>query len=302
MDGRRRVHRRVALRQRPGAALILAGGEEAEQAEQRVGQADHPAARRLGDTEVVHEGPGVVLRQLRDLRLDLAGQGHVGRRLGQRARPSSSSRAASPSWSSSMLSTTSTGFWVRKRKPRSRRSSSASRPKPQRLAVGQVRQQPIQQRLFQRALLALGGRPMATGGAQLLQPLLDHAQVGDRELELQLDVAPRINRSLGRAGIEGAATCSSASALRIWASTSGWMVPRGPRRRDRDVHVGDVGGVVFLVEQLGEAIQSLIGHLDDRDVGEAAAGIAADLGMPAGQGVEDGAFDPGRPTMVTCTA
>ena len=82
VDGAGRVERRVADAQCPGAALVLAGGEEAEQAEQAVGQADHPTTRCLGDAEVLHEGTSIVGRQLRDLRLDLAGQrGNVSMRL-----------------------------------------------------------------------------------------------------------------------------------------------------------------------------------------------------------------------------
>src|SRR6266568_1854875 len=74
MDGGGGGDGRLALTQRPGTALVLARGEEAEEAQQAVGQPDHASPRRLGDAKVGHEQFGVLARQLADLLLELARQ------------------------------------------------------------------------------------------------------------------------------------------------------------------------------------------------------------------------------------
>ena len=70
----------------------------------------------------------------------------------------------------------------------------------------------------------------------------------------------------------------------------------GRRRRGRQVDVGDVGLDDLLgLEDLGEAVEALVGHLHDPDV-EGDAAVAAGLGVATGQGVEDGRLAaPGKP-------
>src|SRR5205807_1661552 len=76
MDRRGSIHRGCAVSQRPGAAFVLAGGEEREKPQQSVGEPDHAASGRLGDPEVLEEGAGILGRKLGDLGLELPGEGH----------------------------------------------------------------------------------------------------------------------------------------------------------------------------------------------------------------------------------
>ena len=103
-----------ALADGPGAALVLARGEERDEAEQRVGRADHAVEARLGEAQVLAEGLRVLRRELRHLGLD--GRRHRAqrearaRREGREARASRGARAASFTWSSPRFTTSSTGF------------------------------------------------------------------------------------------------------------------------------------------------------------------------------------------------
>ena len=64
--------------------------------------------------------------------------------------------------------------------------------------VGERRQDALEHDQLALVRLALGGRAVATAGAQLLDALLDHGQVGERELQLEaLDVAPRVDAAVG---------------------------------------------------------------------------------------------------------
>ena len=147
-------------------------------------------------------------RQLGDLRLDACRRGRPRRSAAARSAsaPAREIAAASRLLPSPMLRITSTGFWVRKRKPRSRcSSSSVELERAERSSLRQVRLEPLQQLLLEGVLLALAGRSVATAGAQLLEPLLDDRQVGHRELQVQLvDVPPRVGRRRQCRVVEGA--------------------------------------------------------------------------------------------------
>ena len=176
-----------------------------------VGQADDAAAARLGDAQVLHEERRVVLGELarspprscrpaprrpscgwpiaylrppprasaRSAQLRLVDvQHHQHRLLGQEP------VATQPS---------------APRRRRGRRSGAACPSDEVRLAAASS--SASSWAFCSRS----AGDAVAAGGAQLLQPLLDHRQVGDRELQVELlDVAPRIGRALGGAGLEGA--------------------------------------------------------------------------------------------------
>ena len=64
------TRRRVA-RNRPGAALVLADGEERDVAEQIVAGANHAIEPGLAQAEIRHERGGIGGIELRDLELDL---------------------------------------------------------------------------------------------------------------------------------------------------------------------------------------------------------------------------------------
>ena len=83
----------------PGAALVLAGGEEADQIEQRVAGADEAVARALCEAQVGEERRAVAGIELRDLGLHLRRQHHrLGAgSLGRSATSAGSGFATSPS-------------------------------------------------------------------------------------------------------------------------------------------------------------------------------------------------------------
>ena len=73
----RRLLRARAAADGPGAALVLAGGEERDEAEQRVRGADHAVEAGLGEAEVVAEGRGVLGGELTPSRASIgADTGH----------------------------------------------------------------------------------------------------------------------------------------------------------------------------------------------------------------------------------
>jgi hypothetical protein len=160
------------------------------------------------------------------------------------------------------------------------------------MALGQVRQQPIQQLLLPGVLLPLARRAVPARGAQLLQSFLHHRQIGEGELQVQLvDVAPWIRRTIRGRVVERARDMEQG----VRVADQGEHVRLDgafPRRasRDRDVHVRHVGRRRLLrVEQLGQPVQALIGDLHHADVRRRpAAGEAAGFRVAAGQRVEDG--------------
>ena len=98
--------------------------------------------------------------------------------------------------------------------------------------------------------LALRGRAVAAGGAQLLDALLDDAQVGEGELQLELlDVALGIDaQQRVRHGVVGERAHHVQEGVGV--AQTGQLVGRDVRMGSalrghggrRQVHVGDVGG------------------------------------------------------------
>ncbi len=93
-------------------------------------------------------------------------------------------------------------------------------------ALGQRRQDPLQDDLLPFVGLLLGSRAVPPGLLQLLEALLDHTQVGKRELQLQLfDVTGRIDaqqRVRDRVVLEGAHDMEE----RVGIAQSGQLVGR----------------------------------------------------------------------------
>ena len=112
----------AAVRDRPGARLVGPGGEEADQAEQLVAQADDPLEARAppgpGPRGRRRPPPRPARRSPSRSRADSAST--IVWRCLIRERASATSSAARAMSASPTLSSTSTGFSVRKRKPRMR--------------------------------------------------------------------------------------------------------------------------------------------------------------------------------------
>ena len=121
------------------------------------------------------------------------------------------------------------------------------------------------------------------------------------------------SRSRSRAGSTEPSGCGfagSSNARTTWSSASRVAQPRevlggqvlgadmalGRGGRRRQVDVGDVGlDDLLRLEDLGEPVEPLVGHLDDADV-ELHPAEAARLGVAAGERVEDGRLArPGKP-------
>ena len=206
-----------------------------------------------GQPELLHERGGLVGVELAELHLDLGRQRvderHGDGRSARRSRPRSRSPTAMSV--SPTLSSTRTGFWVRKRKPRIAFSSS---PVSSRSRIGQPSTRPAWSRLEDR-LLALVGvpfglRPVTAARLEPLEAALGHRQVGQDELEVEpLEIAPGVDRALGvrhRRVLEHAHDVEQ----RVRVAQPGEVLGRqllgpdptlGRRRRRRQVHVGHVG-------------------------------------------------------------
>ena len=152
----------------------------------------------LGQPQVGPEDGRLLLVELADLHLDARRQRRrpacrAGRAVRAPRRPDRPRGGMSPS---PMLSSTSTGFSVRKRKPRMR----SARPRRQlevadRLAGAEGGHDALQDGQLAVVGLALRRRAVVARRPQLLEALLDHPQVGQGELQVQaLDVAPRVDR------------------------------------------------------------------------------------------------------------
>ena len=162
----------------------------------------------------------------------------------------------------------------------------------------ELRLEPAQDDLLALVRLALGRRPVAAAGAEPLEPTVDHREVGEDELEVQLlEVARRVHASPTGCGSDGSSnartTWSSASDSRSRArcSAGSSSVPTWPSRRSRrrgQVDVGHVGVDDLLrLEDLGQPVEARVRHLDHADV-ERQRAEPAGLGVTARQGVEDG--------------
>ena len=115
--------------------------------------------------------------------------------------------------------------------------------------LGEGRQDALQDLQLPLVGLPLGRRAVASGGAQLLDALLDHAKVGQRELQLQLlQVAARVDaqQRVGH-GVVGEGPHDVQEGVSV--AQAGQLVGRdvavrralGRHGRRRQVHVGDVG-------------------------------------------------------------
>ena len=157
--------------------------------------------------------------------------------------------------------------------------------------------EPPQDDLLALVRLALGRRPVPAAALQPLEAALGHRQVGQDELEVEaLEVARRVDAAVGmrvRRVLEGADHVEQRVGVAqprqvVGRQLLGADVPLGRRRGRRQVHVRDVGLHDLLrLEDRGQPVEPVVGHLDDADV-EGDAAVAAGLGMAAGERVEDG--------------
>ncbi len=173
-----------------------------------------------------------------------------------------------------------------------------------RLAGLQARVDPPQDDLLALGRLALRLRPVAPAALESLQAPLGHRQVGQDELEVELlKVARRIDTAGGMrmdGVVEGANDVEEGVRIAQPREVVGRKLLRAdaPLRRGRrrgQVHVRDIGvdGLPWL-EDGSEPVESVIRDLHDPDV-EGDAPVATGLGVPAGQGVEDGGLAaPGK--------
>ena len=120
------------------------------------------------------------------------------------------------------------------------------------------------------------GDPVAAARLQPLEPPIDEGEVGDDELEVEpVEVAPRVDRAL-RVGMRVVLERPDDVEQRVRLAEPGEVLggqllgPDAALRRGRrggQVDVGDVGVDDLLgLEDLGQAVQALVGHLDDADV------------------------------------
>ena len=126
--------------------------------------------------------------------------------------------------------------------------------------------------------LALGRRAVAAASPEPLEAALDHREVGQDELEVELlEVAGRVDgarrvRLRRRSPRSAQTTWSSASESRSRArcSAGSSSVPTRPSvdaRRRRQVHVGHVGLDDLLgLEDLGQPVEPLVGDLDHAEL------------------------------------
>ena len=155
--------------------------------------------------------------------------------------------------------------------------------------------QPFEEGLEAEGAFALAGLHGADFGFEALEAALDDGEVGEGEFEVHhLDVAVGVDRALGmgdRVVAEGADDMDE-------GVHAGEVVDELPRRplafaeglagsREVDVLDGCVGDFFRPVEA-GEGVDTLVGDVDDADVGLAGGRVGADLGGAAGDGVEDG--------------
>ena len=309
VDRAGRVHRGRPVRDRPGAHLVRSGGQEADEPEQPVREGDDPVQAALGDAQLLGEDGRLLRVELAELHLD-PGRERVHERVavvvagGDLDATSSAGPASSPS---PTLSRTRTGFWVRKRKPRSAFSSSAIEPGvADRVAVDEADPDPLQDRppraRSPRARPACRGDRCRGAAPGAGRPSHRSARTNSRSSCSRSRQASTDPAGCGWCGSSQArTTCSSASASRSRprcsaGSSSVPTRPFGRCGRRRQVDVGHVGVDDLLrVEDLGEAVEADVRDLDHPDV-ELHPAEPAGLGVAARQRVEDGGLaGPGKP-------
>ncbi len=166
----------------------------------------------------------------------------------------------------------------------------------QRLALAQARHDALQDLELALVGFALGRRAMPAGRLQLLDAPLDHAKVGQHELEVELlNVPPWINRA-ERMRHRRVVECPHHVQQFVGRAQSGQLVGRNlgrltsirRQRRRRQVDIGHIGRDLALgLEHLGQLGQSVVRHLDHADV-DGRAAKAAGLGLATRERVENG--------------
>ena len=205
-----------------------------------------------------------------------------------------------------MFSSTSTGFSVRKRKPRMRLGlvlgqlevAHAACP---RAAPARCARAPRARARWPRARPACRDGPVVCSFSMRFSTTPRSASTNSRSSCSTSRHGSTEPSGCATAGSSKArTTCSSSSAVRSRASWSagisaGLASVRRQRRR-RQVDVGHVGRDLALgLEHLGQLGQSLVRHLDHADV-DGHAAEAAGLGLAAGERVENGCLArPGKP-------
>ena len=156
---------------------------------------------------------------------------------------------------------------------------------------------PAQHDLFAPGRLAFRLCAVLAAALEALEPALGHREVGERELEIELlEIACGIDaaggmwvgRILERADdVEQRVRVPQPREM-VGGQLLGAHPTFGRGRRGRQIRVGDVGLDDLLgLEDLGEPIEPLVGHLDDAHV-ERDPAVATGLGVAAGQRVENG--------------
>ena len=145
--------------------------------------------------------------------------------------------------------------------------------------------------------LAFGLGPVAAAAGQPFEASIGHRQVRHEELEVEpLEVAGRVDTPL-RVGHGRVLERADHVEQRIGVAQPREMVgrqllgpdvPLGRGRRGRQVHVRDIGlDDLLRLEDRGERVEARVRDLHDPDVQRDAA-VAAGLGVPAGERIEDG--------------
>ena len=183
--------------ERPGPALLLAGGEERAQAEQVVGGVDEPGQRALAEAQgLEHLGP--LARGRAGRPRPRAARTCRGPRPCPPARPRPGRRTASTSssWSSPTLTTASTGWLVSRKYGR----SSSPLVGVEAAAVERACPRPAPPRRRRARPTSSASGPVGLGRlAALLDLGLDRLEVGQRELQLDdAQVLERVGRARGR--------------------------------------------------------------------------------------------------------
>jgi hypothetical protein len=299
VDRSRGVDRRRSIAHRPRPHLVRARGEERDEAQEAVAQSDDPSEARLLQPELLHEHARVVRLELAELHLDLRRE-RVDERLvmGIVLRDALDQLGGTRQISFADVEQDENGLLGEEPKAADRllfvrlELDVANRP----LGLEGRLQLPDDD-LFPLIRLALRSRPMTPAGTKPLEAPVDEGQVGQGELQVELvEVTAWIDRARGvrqRRIVERPHDMDECVGLAEAGEVFGRQL-LGPdptlrrRRRRREVDVRDVCLDDFLrLEDLGEPVEAVVGHLHDADV-ELHPPKPARVGVAAGEGVEHG--------------
>ena len=197
VDGRRPVG------DRPGADLVRAGGLEADQPEEAVREGDDPVQAALGDAQLRAEGGGLFLVQLAELHLD-PGRERVHERVpvvvasGDRRHELAGSREVALTH---VQEDEDRLLGQEAEAPQGLLLVGIEPGVADRMAVREGASDSLEDHALPLVRLALGGRPVATRPAQPLQAPVDHGEVGQDELEVELLQVPPGVHGAGRVGM-----------------------------------------------------------------------------------------------------